>query len=94
MTLFKGIKFRNLKGENICFSNSVTNMLLASLHINSRIWEQHCFVCKFLCSIRESSSHSSIESTLPLKSGVARFYPQFKKNDQQVKCTQLWNFNN
>ena len=88
MSLFQGIRFRNAKGENLCFSNSVTNMLLASLRINSRIWEHHCFVCEFLYGIKNIGSHSSIKSTLPLKSAVARFYPQFKNNKQQVECTQ------
>ena len=94
MESFRGFRFRNLKGENLCFSNSVTNLLLSSSRINSRIWRHHCFVCQNLYDIINNSSHLSIKSTLPLKSDVARFFPQFRNNNQQVECTQIWNFRN
>ena len=91
MESFRGFRFRNLKGENLCFSNSVTNLLISSSRINSRIWEHHCFVCQSLYNIINNGSHSSIKSTLPLKTDVARFFPQFRNSNQQVECTQIWN---
>ena len=83
---FKGIPFKNERGENLCYCNSGTNALLSSEKITSQITQEHCevcFACDFLYWMINASPHPRIKSAEPLKALVAEIDPKFDNSEQQ-----------
>ena len=89
MTRFKGIPFENKKGANLCYCNSVSNALLSSEQITSRILQYHCDICNFLLNIKNANPYPIVKSAKALKEFVARFKPDFQSNKQQDCCDFL-----
>ena len=87
---FNGLPFENNPGENLCYCNSVTNGLLSSAKVKSKIRQDHCFCCDFLYGMYNADFFPPIKSARPLKALVAHSSPNFRSNRQQ-DCTEFAN---
>ena len=85
---FNGLCLENYPGESLCFCNSVTNGLLSSLKVKSKIKQNHCFSCDFLYGMYNADIYPLVKSARPLKALVAHYIPNFR-NSNQHDCSEF-----
>ena len=85
---FNGLPFVNNPGENLCYCNSVTNGILSSAKVYSKIRQGHCLSCDFLFGMYNAGHYPPIKSARPLKALVAHDKPNFRNNKQQ-DCSEF-----
>ena len=85
---FKGIKFENPPGKNMCFSNSASNGLLSSVHFTAELLNQghYCVSCDFFNKLKNPIAHSANKSSDQLKNWIGFLHREFNNDEQQDPC--------
>jgi len=84
---FKGIKFENPCGKNMCFCNAASNGLLSSVHFTAEIYQACvCVSCDFFNSLKNSIAHSITKSSDQLKNWIGFLHREFNNDEQQDPC--------